>query len=183
MFNNLTETVARRMCLLSLLAGLMIWLLSLSIRDVHAWPFASYALFKKNPSKEIRIERFQFVEEDGTLQNVRAFNALPIEYFRALHFTQRIYREGKNKVAQTAFAKRILERLNTRPWPEVDEIRAAVKPQSGGRFVGFKLYTDFFDLSANSGPTGASQIKDFSSLAPVRSQLIFTYPADSGDLK
>ncbi|ONI91303.1 hypothetical protein ALI22I_09595 [Saccharothrix sp. ALI-22-I] len=85
------------------------------------------------------------------------WSLLPVEFFRVVSIIDLVFLSNADERLRDEFCDRALRFLNTRPWRDFDEVRAAMRPTDGLRFAALDVYLVEVDLDT-CDPTDRSSV-------------------------
>jgi hypothetical protein len=112
-----------------------------TVKDRNAWPFCAYNMFNYYLPDRFQQARVVLATDRGELVGpADPWPLLPLEFFRVISIIERVFITCEDRDVRDDFCRRVLHRLNTRPWRDWDEIRGSFRPPAGQRFAGLELY-------------------------------------------
>jgi hypothetical protein len=117
-----------------------------TIANKNNWPFASFNMFSFSTPRLPRRRLCILVGVDGhCVGPVPAWCLLPMEYFRVDAMIKSVFQAPRPERVRHDLAAAILRRVNTSPWEEWDEMRAAPR-KCGADLVAIEFYLVQVDL-------------------------------------
>ncbi|MCG7525364.1 hypothetical protein MHW47_13030 [Streptomyces sp. OfavH-34-F] len=149
------HTVVHRVPLLAAtaLAGLTVAQFVHTVRDRNRWPICSNNMF--NQVLPDRVPQLRVRLRDGTrwTEPRQVYGLLPLEFFRVVDICAAVLMENEDERVRDAFCRRVVERLNTRPWKGFDEVAPSERPAAPEGFTGLELLLVTVDTADYSRAT------------------------------
>lgn len=131
----------------AVLAGLTATQFVHTVRDRNRWPICSNNMFNR-PLPQ-RVEQLRVRLKDGTrwTEPRSVYGLLPLEFFRVVDICDAVLVDNEDPEVRDRFCRRVVERLNTRPWRGFDEISASERAGDPRGFTGLELLVVTVDLA------------------------------------
>ncbi|MFH0244581.1 hypothetical protein ACGRHY_19700 [Streptomyces sp. HK10] len=129
------------------LAGLTAVQFAHTVRDRNRWPVCSNNMFNQVlPERlpQLRV-RLRDGERWGGLRPV--YGLLPLEFFRVVDICVNVLVENEDREVRDRFCRRVVERLNSRPWRAFDEVHASERPIDPRGFTGLEMLVVSVDIA------------------------------------
>ncbi|MEW2577311.1 hypothetical protein [Streptomyces syringium] len=112
-----------------------------TVRDRNRWPFCAYNMFNYRVPEAWEQLRIVLHDDRGrTTGPLDPWGLLPVEFFRVVSILESVLITNQDEPLKEEFCVRTLNRLNTAPWPDFDEVRASVALPDGRPFVALEVY-------------------------------------------
>lgn len=130
-----------------LLAGLTAVQFAHTVRDRNRWPICSANMFNR-PLPQ-RVEQLRVRLKDGAewTEPRSVYGLLPLEFFRVVDICVAVLIDNEDLEVRDRFCRRVVDRLNSRPWKAFDEISASERPTDPSGFCGLELLSVSVDLA------------------------------------
>jgi hypothetical protein len=123
------------------------------------WPFCSHNFYYHRSPLVKDLFRITLLDDQDNEIIVDPRHVLPIEGYRCGSIFREVFVKSDDLEKKTAFAKLILDRLNSGGWKRFDERFAPATPELGTKFINMSVEKHWIDTRQYSAQYRLSVIK------------------------
>ncbi|MEV4398201.1 hypothetical protein [Nonomuraea sp. NPDC049607] len=117
-----------------------------TVVDRNRWPFCSNNMFNRALPRRFPQLRIRLRDGDEWTGLRQVYGLMPLEFFRVVDIFATVLLENTDDEVKERFCRTILDRLNTRPWPNYDEVRRSERPTHPRGFTGLEVIMVSIDV-------------------------------------
>ncbi|QMU75411.1 hypothetical protein GXW83_06260 [Streptacidiphilus sp. PB12-B1b] len=124
-----------------------------TVRDRNRWPICSNNMFNRVMPDRLPQLRVRLRDGDRWTEPRSVYGLLPLEFFRVVDICAAVLLENEDTEVRDRFCRRVVQRLNARPWKGFDEVAGSERPTSARGFTGLEMLLVTVDLADYSRST------------------------------
>ncbi len=124
----------------------IIFQVSLTVQNKHAWPFCAYTMFNKTAKKIMIRPKLKIFHNDGSTKLIDLHETVPFEFFKAIGIYFTIF-ETLPLLQKEKYADFLINTINTKSWNSFDEVYSLYNPENNLKVTGFDFQIYKLDMS------------------------------------